>query len=463
MPLFSSCGSNSERQNVVSLNYGDRSVEVNIPDENIARIVSVKDIPTLKESNFSAIEKALDKPLDSEKIEELCVKKKIAVFIEDDTRDEPHQEIIENIVPRLKKAEFINFIITTGTHDPDTEGNEGIRDLIARVCRDNGIENFRTNINRTGKDSRGNDFIYVGSTSRETPVYVLKEVLEAHLHIIAADMKVHYFGGYSSFIKNYLPGVCNFDTIERNHKLALDKTSRGGYHPLHPDENRRQNATAEDMLEAYELITAYGKKRPHIFLLGMVSSKEKLVWTKSGDPVKVTQEGFTIIDKYLAYETEKYDYAVVSSGRFPKDKTLYNAHRGFAMNEVGFAKNVLWLAECREGTAPDEGRGKETAEKNFFELLFKFGDEFDKTFEYIEENYKLYRQKAYKLLKKMKSLKDNGGNIYLYSALPEEKVKDAHMIFVKNPQKVVDNWLEDEPNAKTIVVNGANKICAVEL
>lgn len=358
---------------------------------------------------------------------------------------------------------FINFIITTGTHDPDTEGNKNIINLITTVCQDNGIENFKTTINCTGKDNKGNEFVYVGSTNRGTSVYVLTEVVDADLHVIASDMKVHYFGGYSNFIKNYLPGACSFDTIEKNHKLALDETSRGGYHPLHPDKTRRKNAIVEDMLEAHKLIINHGREKScPVFLLGTISSKGKLVWTKSGTPVKVTQEGFRIIDKYLTYETEKYDYAVVSSGGFPKDKTLYNAHRGFAMNEVGFAKNVLWLAECREGTAPEEGRGEETAEKNFFELLFKFGDEFEKAFEYIEGNYKLYRQKAYKFLKKIKSLKDSGGDIYFYSALPEEKVKKAHMIFVRNPQDVIDNWLKEEPDAEILIINGANKICAVE-
>lgn len=454
----------------ISLSYGGESVELEIPTKNIARIVSVKNLPTL-EDNFSAIRNALNLPVGSRKIEELCVDKKVAVFIEDDTRDEPHREIIENIVPRLKKAASISFIVTTGTHNPDTKGNKNILDLIAGTCQDSGFEGFKTTINRTGKDSVENEFVYVGSThstdlqiGEGTPVYVLKEVLDAELHIIAADMKVHYFAGYSSFIKNYLPGVCNFETIEKNHKLALDATSRGGYHPLHPDLTRKKNATAEDMLEAHELIVAHGRDRNAscpIFLLGTITSKGKLVWTRSGDPVKVTQEGFRVIDKHLTYETEKCDYVVVSSGRFPQDKTLYNAHRGFAMNEAAFAKNVLWLAECREGPAPQEGRGEETAEKNFFELMFKFGDDFERTFEFIEENYKLYRQKAYKFLKKIKALKDNGGNIYFYSALPENKVKNAHLIFVTNPQEVVDDWLKEDPNAKILVVNGANKICAV--
>lgn len=461
MSIFSK--SNLDRQKTVSLDYGNESVELNIPSKNIARIVSVQDIPILEGNNFSAIKSSLDEPIDSKRIEELCFRKKVLVFIEDDTRDEPHKEIIENIVPRLKDADFINFIITTGTHEPDTEGNREILNLIVQTCQNNEIDNFRTNINRTGKDSRENEFVYVDSTSRKTPVYTLKEVLRADLHIIASDMKVHYFAGYSNFVKNYLPGVCSFETIEKNHKLALDETSRGGYHPLHPDETRRENATAEDMLEAHELIINYKREEPcPVFLLGTITSKGRLVWTKSGNPLKVTQEGFSIIDKHLTYETERHDFVIVSSGRFPQDKTLYNAHRGFAMNEVGFAKNVLWLAECREGAAPEEGRGEDTAQKNFFELLFKFGCEFDRAFEYIEQNYKLYRQKAYKFLKKIESLKENGGNIYFYSALPEDKVRKSHMIPVKEPQKVIDNWLREEPDAEILVVNGANKVCAVE-
>ena len=48
-------------------------------------------------------------------------------------------------------------------------------------------------------------------------------------------MKTHYFAGYSNPIKNFVPGICAFETTEKNHSLALHPHSSFGLHPWHSD------------------------------------------------------------------------------------------------------------------------------------------------------------------------------------------------------------------------------------
>ena len=41
---------------------------------------------------------------------------------------------------------------------------------------------------------------------------------------------------------------------------------------------------------------------------------------------------------------------------------------------------------------------------------------------------------------------------------PDELIETMHLHPAHQPQKVVDNWLAEDPNAKITIVDGANKI-----
>ena len=105
-------------------------------------------------------------------------------------------------------------------------------------------------------------------------------------------MKAHYFAGYSNVVKNFLPGVCGFPTIEANHSWALNPKSTFGIHPFHPDETRRDNPLADDMREAMEMIVKDSK----IFLLALVTERRRLVWAGAGHHEPVTADGMMVVD-----------------------------------------------------------------------------------------------------------------------------------------------------------------------
>ena len=75
----------------------------------------------------------------------------------------------------------------------------------------------------------------VGRTSRGTQVLVNVLADEADVFLVVSDVKVHYFAGYSNPVKNFLPGISAFRTVEQNHSLALLEESTHGLHPWHPD------------------------------------------------------------------------------------------------------------------------------------------------------------------------------------------------------------------------------------
>jgi len=450
----------------VVLSFGTSEISLKIPGSNISRIISARELPVLEDAAL-AIEKALNNPVDSGKLEDLSKAKKVAVLVEDSARPQPRRQLLKGVTLRLKGAQAISFIITTGAHDPRHPDNRGIMDLIEEVCAENGIASFRILANDAGKDSRGSDYVYIGATSRETPFYVLREVADADMHVIISGISLHNFAGYSNFTKHYLPGVAGFASIEKNHTLAFHESSRPGYHPLHPQTSRRSNAAAEDMREAYDLLMRFGgayRRVPFsVFALGFVAAKNKLIWAASGDPLEVSRRGFSVIDDYLTYREDQYDYVIMSCGGFPYDRNLYSAHRSLEMNGAIFAKNLLWLAQCNEGIAPHEGAGKISAEEQGFDLetLFSLSGDMDKAIQRLEAKNAFYLYKGYKFLKLLSRLKKNAGNIFLYSRLSDEAARGAGIIPVVNPQEVIDNWLKQTPEAQILAIEGGNRTCAI--
>jgi len=63
--------------------------------------------------------------------------------------------------------------------------------------------------------------VYIGETSRGTPVEVFRPVIESDLIIATGNLELHWFVGYSGGYKALLPGVCSKRTIEKNHSLML--------------------------------------------------------------------------------------------------------------------------------------------------------------------------------------------------------------------------------------------------
>ena len=72
----------------------------------------------------------------------------------------------------------------------------------------------------------------------------------------------------------------------------------------------------------------------------------------------------------------------------------------------------------------------------------------------IENEYKLYSHKPYKFAQLIRRLR----RIQIYSQIPDDIVRAAHLYPAHDPQTVVDEWLTEQPDVKITVVDGANKI-----
>ena len=427
----------TEEQPLVEVTYGDGTLSLNIPSENLGEEIRPKKMQSAG-SIEESIRNALANP-HGPTLQELSKGKSICVLVEDHTRDTIHWEMISAVVPQLVHANRVQFIITTGSHEVNHPENLRIVDMIKRAASDTKIPSFDILIH----DCMSKDVVSLGKTSRGTPVIVNRAAVNHDVYVSLSDMKAHYFAGYSNVVKNFLPGVCAFVSIEANHAMALDPNSTFGKHPFQPDESRRDNPLADDMREAMTMIAADAQ----VFVLAVITDSGRLVWTDAGLPEPVTARGMEVLDQEASFAVAPATRIIVSPGGYPQDKSLYHAQRAIELtkNAVAKGREILFLAECRDGVAP------ESAIENFYN---KLKAPLDEVLSSIKSKYHLYEHKAYKFAELLKHV----SSIKMYTSLDTETVEAVHMEKIDDPQKVIDQWIGENPDVKITVLDKGNKI-----
>jgi len=421
----------------VELHYGKDLISLQIPQANIEQIIRPWQQET-KTDNVSILRQALTgKELDN--FQGKVAGKRLCVLVDDGTRDEPFDDIFGQLFGVFQKSSLVRFLICTGTHDPGTAENKRIAEQIEEAVRKTGIENFQIHAH----DCEHDKFIKAGQTTHGTEITFNMLADDADVFLAISDVKVHYFAGYSNPVKNFVPGICAYQTAEQNHRLALDEKSTFGVHPWHRDKNRRCNPLAEDQLEGMQMIV---KDRP-VYALVTISTSGTIQWARFGPADRVSGEAFSEIDQRNTHTVRPVSRLIVSPGGLPNDISLYIAQRALELSKSAVADGgeILFLAACPNGI------GEKKTIENFYDRLTAPIDEILKS---IAGEYKLYSHKPYKFAQMIKRLR----RIWMYCEMPDSIIEAAHLYPADEPQMVVDNWLAEQPYAKITVVDGANKI-----
>lgn len=423
------------------LNYGKTLTKFEIPKKNFGGLIEPKELNPTEVENEEILNTSLDNP-HKFNLNNLIKDKKVCILLEDGTRKSQHELIIDVCTKYLIPAKKILYVLATGSHDPDTEENQKIIGYINKAIKKHKISNHEILVH----DCFNHEYVDVGTTSYGNKILINKKAYDYDVYFAISDMKTHYFAGYSNPVKNFLPGICAYETIEKNHALALDDLSTFCRHPFHPDPDKKKQPLAEDMLEAVHLIA----KNSKIFVLALISLKNKIIWCETGDLETVTTNGIKKVNEIGSFVLDKKsDYIIVSAGGYPYDGSLYDSQRALELtkNSLKEGGEILFLAECGigDGIAPNE-----KAKEFFYDELAKPIDEVLKG---IEKKYKLYAHKAYKFAKLLKTSK-----IWIKTGLNKEIVEKIHLKPIENPQEIINNWINQNPDAQISAFNHGSKL-----
>jgi nickel-dependent lactate racemase len=422
----------------LELHYGRGILPLEIPEPNILAYRRPNSVSASNVENKKILLDAINE-FGILRLSPIFAGRQVGVIIEDATRSTPHAELLAVMLPFLRGSRFVQFLIATGSHEPNTSGNRQIIDAIHAMVADFDFPEYAIHAN----DSEHDEFIDAGITKRGTPVRVNQRAESCEVFLVISDMKNHYFAGYSNPLKNFLPGICSFETIKRNHALTLDARSTFGLHPLHPEPQRRNAPLADDLWEGVQMIL---RRRP-VLALAVLSYQDQLQWAKIGALTEAISAGIQKVDALTSFTLPASDYMIVSPGGYPDDESLYTAQRALELtkNVITSGGEVLFLSQCENGIGPQKTMA------HFYDLL---AQPIPAVLKSIEADYELYSHKAYKFAQMIQQLR----TIHVHSSLSDEAIARIHLTPCADPQALVHDWLAKNPHAKINVFDGANKL-----
>lgn len=318
------------------LPYGDTEVCATIDSRNLLGILEPKEVPSADDPT-AEIERALDNPIESERLERIAKPgDNVAIAVDDHTRAAPSHLMLPPILDRLNDAgvdeKNISVLCACGNHRPVRD--EEMRSLVG--------EEVLKRVSVKIHDCHAKDLVHVGKTSFKTDVYINRIFAEADLKILTGDVDLHYYAGYGGGRKSLLPGLSAYSTIQHNHKMLTDPRACTG--------NLNGNPIHEDMTEGAKLAGVN-------FILNVVmNAKKEIVEAFAGDLERAFLEAVGLVDQlYKVHVQRRAKVVLVSPGGTPFDIDFFQAVKALenATKVVKRGGVIILVAECTDGHGSD--------------------------------------------------------------------------------------------------------------
>jgi nickel-dependent lactate racemase len=314
----------------LELGIGQRTESVEIPDQNLTDVLTPNPMQ-YERMGEEEVRYALEHPIGSRRLREIVKPgEKIAVVTSDISRPMPTFTAMPAVLDELYAAgvrkEDITLVFALGSHRKQTEEEKrhlaGERAWNEIRCIDGDPE----------------DVVNMGTTSRGTPVDIVRVVAEADRRICLGNIEYHYFAGYSGGAKAIMPGCSTWNAIQANHSMMVREESHAG--------NIATNPVRQDIEEACSMVGVD-------FILNVVLNEhKKIVKAVAGDVTEAHRVGCEYLDRLYAKKIKKQaDIVIVSQGGAPKDLNLYQTQKALdnskhAVREGGI---IILVGSCREG------------------------------------------------------------------------------------------------------------------
>ncbi len=316
-----------------SIPYGHGALSLQLPGGLQAVIVEPRQVPAAPDP-ISAVETALDAPLGHAGLPSLRGVRSAAIAINDKTRPVPHQHLLPPLLNRLEAIglapEAIRLIIATGAHPPM------LPEEYPRVVPASVLDRHPVLCHDADADE---NLVYLGSTSRGTPVRINRPYLEADLRLAVGNIEPHQFQGFSGGVKSAAIGLAGRETVNHNHALMTHANARLGRYA--------DNPARQDVEEIGEMIGV------QLALNAILNGEKEIVQALAGDPAAVMAAGIPLSREACQVAVPApFDLVIASPGGHPKDLNLYQAQKALAHAALVTRDGgtVILVAACPEGT-----------------------------------------------------------------------------------------------------------------
>ncbi|WP_455392018.1 nickel-dependent lactate racemase family protein [[Eubacterium] cellulosolvens] len=412
----------------IELPYSEEIVKVTVPDVNVLGVIAPKSVPI--EDERTTVYNAIKNPINSKPFHEFITDARDVLFIVNDaTRPTPTAKVLDFLYDDIKGLN-LKFIVATGTHRAPTD------DELKFIFGPH-LDDFRNKI--MIHDAKNEDvMVHIGTTSRGTEVKINKIALDAHKIVIIGSTEPHYFSGYTGGRKAFIPGLASYQTIEHNHKHALEPAAR--------TLALKGNPVHEDMEEGIKWLLD-----KEIFAINTVLDNDHNIYSASAG--NILDSFYATIEKannvFCVNVPTRADI-VVSVAPHPMDIDLYQSQKALDNGKLALKEGgiIILVSKCRTGIGP-----------NTFVMLMSSADTPQGTLDHIAQEYKVGYHKAAKLAEIAIC-----SEMWAVTDLEDKILQDIFIAPYHDIQQAIDEALAKKgPGAKILFMpNGAITVPLVE-
>ncbi len=318
--------------------YGSSLLKARIPTSNISFILNTKNVKGL-ENERQAITNSLRAPIGCPPLHD-CIKQndKVVVIVTDNTRPCPDDRLLPPILAELEAKiprDNITIIVALGLHPPLDQP-----ELVKKLGRGI-VDNYHVinhDVNQT---------VYIGTTSRGTPVDINTKVIEADFRLSTGFIEPHFFAGFSGGRKSVAPGVFSVRSAYHNHGYQMIE------HPCARTGILKGNPIHEDLVEQARMA------KLNFIVNVLLNKKREITHVVAGDPVKAHARGCQLEKNIAGVKIpHKVDITITTNSGTPLDLDLYQTCKGIdtAAQVTQDGGIIIIASACSAGIGPEAFR-----------------------------------------------------------------------------------------------------------
>lgn len=381
----------------VHLAYGQGHLPVEFPQDRTT-VIEPSHSPGLPDE-LAAVRHALEQPVGCPPLRDWIKSGgQVCIVFTDLTRATPNHRLIPWLLECLgdHPSERITLLNALGTHRPNTPA-ELEKLLTAPV-----LSKYRV-LNHEPDNPAA--LAQVGTTRDGTPAMINRHLVEADVRIITGFIEPHFFAGFSGGPKGIMPGVAGLQTVVSNHGARMIGDPKAAF-----------GITVGNPIweEMRDIALRVGPS----FLLNVALNKERqITGVFAGDLLQAHKVGIEFVRASAMQKVKApFEIVVTTNSGYPLDLNLYQGAKGMsaAARIVQEHGTIILACECREGVPPNSPLDKllrsASSPEEILTLLATPG--FARPEQWQAQIQALIQRKA---------------EVLVYSALPEEIIRAAHL------------------------------------
>lgn len=412
----------------IEVAYGSSKLCAELPRNNLLGILEPRPL-SVGDDEKTLLDGALINLVGTAAIPASLARRKVAIVVDDHTREAPTRKILQPLLGRIKaagcKEEDTTMIFACGVHRP-VRPDEAVSILGTDL-----LEKYEV----VSHDAKSPDLVEVGTTpTHGNKVAINRRYIEADYRILTGDIELHYYAGYGGGRKSVLPGISSEESIQRNHAMLFDPRARIG--------NLEGNPVHVDMTEGARLAS------PNFTINVVKDAEGRIAGAYAGSMEEVLASGAAMVDRMCKVPIwRRADVVVVGAGGYDID--FYQAYKAIhnSLNALKDGGKLILAAECRDGHGNDI----------FYDWVQRYSRSED-AMKAMGSRFVLGAHKAYLVLRALERVR-----IVMVTDMDEPLVGRLRVEHTQDLQMAIDEELRSRPDAQFYVMPKGGRTLPVEV